>query len=67
MNNLIVEEKRQEKLKLELETQFKKMNIVEKTINFFKDGFREYILKNKAMVLEKRINNTLLNKLTTHY
>lgn len=61
LNNLIVEEKRQEKLKLELETQFKKMNIVEKTINFFKDGFREYILKNKAMVLEKRINNTLLN------
>ena len=61
LNNLVLEDKRQEKLKIELETQFKKMNNMDKTINFFKDGFREYILKNKAMVLEKKINNTLLN------
>ena len=61
LNNLVLEDKKQEKLKKDLETQFKKMNIMDKTITFFKDGFREYILKNKALVLEKKINNTLLN------
>ena len=61
LNNLTLEDKKQEKLKKELDTQFKKMNVIDKTINLFKDGFREYILKNKAILLEKKINNTLLN------
>jgi DNA repair exonuclease SbcCD ATPase subunit len=61
LNNLIIEDKKQDKLKKELDIQFKKMNIIDKTTKLFKDGFKEYILKNKAIVLEKKINNTLLN------
>jgi len=60
-NNLIQEEKTQTKIKKELDEQFKKIDILDKTIHFFKNGFREYTFKNKASVLEKRINNTLLN------
>lgn len=61
LTNLVLEEKKQEKLKKELENKFKKINILDKTVNFFKNGFREYIYKNKALLLEKKINNILMN------
>jgi len=61
LTNLVSEEKRQDKLKKELENKFKKINILDKTVNFFKNGFREYIYKNKAILLEKKINNVLMN------
>lgn len=60
-NDLTQEEKLQTKIKNELNEQFKKIDILDKTIQFFKNGFREYTFKNKASILEKRINNTLLN------
>ena len=61
LNNLIQEEKIQTQINNELAEQFKKIDILDKTIYFFKNGFREYTFKNKAYLLEKRINNTLLN------
>jgi len=61
LTNLVSEEKNQDKLKKELENKFKKINILDKTEKFFKNGFREYIYKNKAILLEKKINNVLMN------
>jgi DNA repair exonuclease SbcCD ATPase subunit len=61
LDNFIKEEQHQNKIKNELNEQFKKIDVLDKTIQFFKNGFREYTFKNKASILEKRINNTLLN------